>query len=321
MGAEDYAKAMAKHICAAHPKCAFAVRRFSSMASARARGIKMLPKAHTASEAGRSGCGGKSGTARGAPPAATKLATDVVAPMPGGSFLACGPSGDGDPVFEALAAAVTNAKAGHRVSGAVHTVDPPLCIPVSPAEHDATQLEYHRPGVPTCMSGGDCVGATLHGAPGPLSLYMTPDEAAHFKRTGTVPSAPHFCMLCMMAIYENMVIHTEAIVAASSGLESGHVVMPPFQHRVDSAGGYQSRYMVQSTGPTDRARLCLPIDVLSTTAPMTVEAMVPEAADAAALRAADPQVRYRVDLSAATWPPLPTHRHFLPRSASVTARD
>ena len=85
--------------------------------------------------------------------------------------------------------------------------------------------------------------------------------------------------------------------------------------RADAAGGYQSRYMVQSVGPADRARLCLPIDVLSSTAPMEVEAMVPDndTGDGG-------EARYRVSLAAATWPPPPASRHFLPRGASATAR-
>ena len=320
MGYDDYVAGMAKHICAAHPgHRAFAVRRYSVVSAAVARGapppgqLTGVARAHMASEAGQSGAGGLSARARGAPPAAAALASTSVAPMPGGTFLACGPSGAGDPVFEAMAAAVTANKAGHRAPEAVLSVDPPLCIPVSPAEHDATQLEYTRPGVPQCMSGCDCIGAQLRGAPGPLSLYMTPDELATFKRTGATPSGPHACMLCMIAMYENMVIHTEAVVAASSGLQAGHVVLPPFQHRVDAAGGYQSRYMVQSVGPADRARLCLPIDVLSSTAPMEVEAMVPDDGTGG-------KARYRVSLAAATWPPTPSSRHFLPRGASATAR-
>lgn len=321
MDYDEYVAEMAKHLCGAHPgHRAWAIRRKSSMSAALARGIDMptpakLAKAHAASEAGQSGGGGRAALACGAPSSVAKFASVHTSPAPGGAFLACGSSGAGDPVFEAMAAAVTASKAGHPVAGAVMKIDPPLCIPISTAEHDATQLVYGRVGVPTCMSGDDCIGAQLRGAPGPLSLYMTPDEHAEFERTGAVPNGPHACMLCVMAMYENMVIHTEAIVAASSGLRTGHVVLPPFQHQSNVGGGYQSRYMVQATGPADRVRLCLPIDVLSTTAPMRVETIEPDVD--MPLHGA---TQYRVSLAAAAWPP-PSNRHFLLRGASVIARD
>lgn len=129
-------------------------------------------------------------------------------------------------------------------SDVVH-VQPPALIPVSGALHESKQLHYNRPGAPLCASGCECQGAIIAGAPGPLSVYQTPAEAA----AGAYPPSPAFCLLCIRADSSALSRTLSTIVSSSrSGLGMAAMVLPPFQNIVNTEDGYKEECLgVRST--------------------------------------------------------------------------
>ena len=67
--------------------------------------------------------------------------------------------------------------------------------PISTVEHETTQLEWDRKGVPICVSQQECEALNLTGAP--LPIYLSNEEEELFKSTGSCPGIPRFCLLCI----------------------------------------------------------------------------------------------------------------------------
>ena len=107
-------------------------------------------------------------------------------------------------------------------------------IPISPASHDNTQLEWGRPGVPLCAMGPNmCVAALLEGSLGPLGRYLT---VAEQKQHNESPSEldDGYCLLCIRK--QANLVRMSSKVAGSQDLAT--YIPPPCQNLVNCHEGY-----------------------------------------------------------------------------------
>ena len=80
---------------------------------------------------------------------------------------------------------------------------------------------------------------SLVGNNGPLHAYFTPSQQEAFDTDGTVPTGPHFCLLCIRRDAHAMHLSYSAFLSSPEvQLERKIFVIPPFQNLVDCAGGY-----------------------------------------------------------------------------------
>ena len=113
-------------------------------------------------------------------------------------------------------------------------------VPISTVEHETTQLEWDRPGVPLCVSQQECEALNLTGAPGPLPAYLSAEEQELFATTKACPAIPRFafCVSAAMLMPE----HAAGLLPPSTK-HSGRAafVLPPFVNLVDVPGGYRNK--------------------------------------------------------------------------------
>ena len=140
-------------------------------------------------------------------------------------------------------------------------------IPISTVEWDNHMLEWGRVGVdgliPACAYGAECRAANLANAPGPLQVYLSPDEEAAVKNGAPVPGFA--CLLCIRADINGLdMLHRQTIV--NSAVQTGRplFVVPPFQNLVDCPGGYVSKAIGAHAGPV------LPVNVVGVTNTLVV---------------------------------------------------
>lgn len=113
-------------------------------------------------------------------------------------------------------------------------------VPVSTVEHETTQLQWGRTGVPECVAGCECEAKAMESAPAPLHVYLSASEQAAFDTHGDLPDQPRFCLLCIRRD-----AHALAMLQASLPDTLHHsgraaFVRPPFLNLVDVPGGYRS---------------------------------------------------------------------------------
>jgi len=154
-----------------------------------------------------------------------------------------------DVVHDAFAAALASA----TQAGAAG-----LLIPLSPVEHENTQLEWERVSschprcsVPLCKYDGDCDALLVGDSRGPLPAYLTVAEQDTFDVTGEVPPMALFCLLCIrrdaQAFY--LVERLKGPTNAATDLGRPTIVVPPFQNLVDVPGGYVRSALGVTPGP------------------------------------------------------------------------
>ena len=131
-------------------------------------------------------------------------------------------------------------------------------VPISTVEWENQQLRWNRSvngyPIPACEYDDECVGLRLPCAPGPLQVYLSPDEEARAGAGEKVDSG--MCLLCMRANYEALYqLHTPTVV--NSALQTGRplFVVPPFQNLVDCPGGC---LLYTSPSPRDYAASRMP---------------------------------------------------------------
>jgi hypothetical protein len=140
-------------------------------------------------------------------------------------------------------------------------------IPISTVEWDNHMLEWGRVGpdglIDSCAYGAECRGANLANAPGPLQVYLSPEEEKAVDNGATVPGFA--CLLCIRADVNGLdMLYRQTIV--NSAVQTGRplFVVPPFQNLVDCAGGYTSAAIGAHAGPV------LPVNVVGVTNELTV---------------------------------------------------
>ena len=130
--------------------------------------------------------------------------------------------------------------------------DEPRCVPVSPVEHEATQLEWGRGLVPCCAAKEECEALTLPGAPGPLHIYLSVAEQDSFDKDEIYPVIPRFCLLCIRRDAHALSMLQNSLPPLASRTGRAAFVLPPFVNLVDCPGGYRSAAFCQ---PLERSRI------------------------------------------------------------------
>ena len=128
-------------------------------------------------------------------------------------------------------------------------------IPVSPASHDNKQLEWGRPGVPTCCMGPNaCVAALLEGSLGPLQIYLTvAEERAHRKTPIEQFDGNRLCVLCIRQ--QAALIKMSSSVAGVNDIAT--YIPPPFKNIFNCHEGYKDEYVGALVPTADGdARIC-----------------------------------------------------------------
>ena len=146
----------------------------------------------------------------------------------------------------------------HALASAAPTGDTGM-VPISTVEWDNHVLEWGRSvngvAVPACAYGDECCAVQLAGAPGPLQVYLSPDEEAELGNKAVVSSFA--CLLCIRADANGLdMLHRQTIV--NSGTQTGRplFVVPPFQNLVNCAGGYTEAAIGAHAGPV------LPVNIV-----------------------------------------------------------
>lgn len=140
-------------------------------------------------------------------------------------------------------------------------------VPISTVEHDNRNLEWGRVGpdglLPECAYGAQCRATELVNAPGPLQVYLSPEEEAGLTSGQPVPGA--VCLLCIRADTSAFdMLYRQTVT--NSGLQTGRplFVFPPFQNLFDCPGGYVKAAIGAHAGPI------LPVSVVGVTNQLTV---------------------------------------------------
>ena len=141
---------------------------------------------------------------------------------------------DSDPLAADSMAAVIEAALACTPAG-----DPVAArdIPVSPASHDNTQLEWGREGVPVCCMGDSCVAALLEGSLGPLHIYLSLSEQRDL-RPGSTFESPRLCVLCIRQ--QCALLKTSSALAGCR--EIATYCPPPFKNLFNCHEGYRNEF-------------------------------------------------------------------------------
>jgi len=146
-------------------------------------------------------------------------------------------------------------------------------IPVSTVEHDNSQLVWGRTSftsgalVNSCSHEEECDSLKLRGNQGPLQRYMSPEEQLLFDSTGTHPSAPDFCLLCIRRdIHAAYLAYSATIINSTRQLDRPTFVIPPFQNLVDCPGGYK----LDAMGVTPSSFTAIPLHVCGVNGSLSV---------------------------------------------------
>ncbi len=125
-------------------------------------------------------------------------------------------------------------------------------VPISTVEHEMTQLEWGRAGVPECASREECEALTLPGAPSALPMYLSFEEQLEFDRNRTVPTIPRFCLLCIRRDAHALSMLKSSLPSTAQQTGRAAFVLPPFKNLVDVPGGYRSSAFCQ---PIETSRI------------------------------------------------------------------
>ncbi len=148
------------------------------------------------------------------------------------------------------------------VAGSVRNAAPPAAVPVSGACWECKCLRFNQPGVPLCASGSDCVAAGLDRAPGPLPMYLSPEEALHRKYP-----VDGYCLLCIRADATAIDMTTRRLVESSTmQIGAAALCIAPFQNLVDQPDGYKS----SAIGVRPSSFTFTPVHIVSGDAPVSV---------------------------------------------------
>ena len=112
-------------------------------------------------------------------------------------------------------------------------------IPISPASHDNTQLEWGRGDhVPLCCMGEACIAALIEGSLGPLHIYLSVTEQKALTQATTFES-PRLCVLCIR--------QQCALLKMSSALAGCQDIAtycpPPFKNLFNCHEGYRAEFV------------------------------------------------------------------------------
>lgn len=141
---------------------------------------------------------------------------------------------DGNPLAAGSMAAVIEAALACTPAGdAIAARD----IPVSPASHDNTQLEWGRPYVPECCMGSSCVAALLEGSLGPLPIYLSLSEQRDLGPE-SVFETPRLCVLCIRQ--QCALLKTSSALAGCR--EIATYCPPPFKNLFNCHEGYRNEH-------------------------------------------------------------------------------
>ena len=111
----------------------------------------------------------------------------------------------------------------------------------------------HKVCPPACVRGDACIGRSpditglRQGSPGPLCAWMSQYEWDEMNTSGSVPSEPRRCVLCVL--YGVQMEYNKARLIAPRDVLLGEDTfvpynMQPFCVRVDEPGGYKSKYCI-----------------------------------------------------------------------------
>ena len=118
-------------------------------------------------------------------------------------------------------------------------------VNISTVTHENEQLVW-RDGIPRCDSGAFCAVLTIPRAnePGPLPVYLYPEEELAFQRTGIVPkrTAGMFCLLCIRRAAHCMTLAERATESVGAGVRRPKL-LPPFTNLCNVVDGYRREAM------------------------------------------------------------------------------
>jgi len=143
---------------------------------------------------------------------------------------------DADPLgADSMAAVIETALQCTPASESVMARD----IPVSPASHDNSQLEWGRgKSVPLCSMGDSCIASLIEGSLGPLHIYLSLTEEQNLSPSSTFES-PRLCVLCVR--------QQCALLKMSSALAGCQDIAtycpPPFKNLFNCHEGYRSNFV------------------------------------------------------------------------------
>lgn len=109
--------------------------------------------------------------------------------------------------------------------------------------------ESHNKRLRPCCRKNDCDALGLHGAPGPLCIYLSPDEEQKWRESGEEPSSDdRLCLVCIRVF-----LHAQAELAKMTApvtAGSSPLFTAPFTNLVDVPGGYSSNAI--AVGPASK---------------------------------------------------------------------
>lgn len=118
-------------------------------------------------------------------------------------------------------------------------------VNISTVTHENEQLVW-REGIPRCDSGAFCAVLTIPRAnePGPLPVYLYPEEELAFQRSGHVPkrTAGMFCLLCIRRAAHCMTLAEKATESVGGGARRPKL-LPPFTNLCNVVDGYRKEAM------------------------------------------------------------------------------
>lgn len=118
-------------------------------------------------------------------------------------------------------------------------------VNVSTVTHENEQLCW-RDGIPRCSSGLFCAVLTIPRAqePGPLPIYLYPEEEMAFRRTGQAPkrTAGMFCLLCIRRAAHCTTLAERATESVGGGARQAKL-LPPFTNLCNVVDGYRREAM------------------------------------------------------------------------------